>query len=348
LFGTGRRPRPFFLPGVMAVAQESTASVSDVATFWVRVFSWSMIAVLAVFLASNYLVTTRDWPGIANIFLQESAGSLAWIQLAAYLAGFAAAAIYVLSSRAQTLRADSALISDANIFLIRAFFWAVLLIGLIDMMVSFLRVEGLLVGVVGEEMTKKLGRPQFRGTYLHMPLIGAGLVIAAFTRTLGFIWLTLLIVVAELAIVITRFVFSYEQAFMGDLVRFWYGALFLFASAYTLLEEGHVRVDVFYTNFTAKKKGLVNVFGSILLGLTFSWTIILIGMGSKSAMINMPIAKFEVSQSGYGLYVKYLLAAFLAVFAITMAIQFVSYFLAAVADYRGEPGKRQPAAAPTH
>jgi len=332
----------------MAVAQESTASVSDVATFWVRVFSWSMIAVLAVFLASNYLVTTRDWPGIANIFLQESAGSLAWIQLAAYLAGFAAAAIYVLSSRAQTLRADSALISDANIFLIRAFFWAVLLIGLIDMMVSFLRVEGLLVGVVGEEMTKKLGRPQFRGTYLHMPLIGAGLVIAAFTRTLGFIWLTLLIVVAELAIVITRFVFSYEQAFMGDLVRFWYGALFLFASAYTLLEEGHVRVDVFYTNFTAKKKGLVNVFGSILLGLTFSWTIILIGMGSKSAMINMPIAKFEVSQSGYGLYVKYLLAAFLAVFAITMAIQFVSYFLAAVADYRGEPGKRQPAAAPTH
>ena len=332
----------------MAVVQESTASISDVATFWVRVFSWCMIAVLAVFLANNYLVTTRDWPGIAGLLAQENTGPLAWIQLAAYFAGFAAAVIYVLSSRAQTLRADSSLISDVNIFLVRAFFWAVLLIGLVDMVVSFLRVEGLLTGVVGEEMTKRLGRPQFRGTYLHMPLMGAGLVIAAFTRTLGFIWLSLLIVVAELAIVITRFVFSYEQAFMGDLVRFWYGALFLFASAYTLLEEGHVRVDVFYTNFTSKKKGLVNAFGSILLGLSFSWTIILIGMGSKSAMINMPIAKFEVSQSGYGLYVKYLLAAFLAIFAITMAIQFVSYFLAAVADYRGEPGKRQPEAPPAH
>ena len=65
-------------------------------------------------------------------------------------------------------------------------------------------------------------------------------------------------------------------------------------------------------------------------------------MGSKSAMINMPIAKFEVSQSGYGLYVKYLLAAFLAVFAITMAIQFVSYFLAAVADYRGNLANDSP------
>ena len=332
----------------MAVAQESTANVSDVATFWVRVFSWCMLAVLAVFLVNNYLVTTQDWPGTATIFHQGNAGTLAWIQLVAYFAGFAAAVVYVLSSRAQTLRADSALISDANIFLVRAFFWAVLLIGLVDMVVSFLRVEGLLIGVVGEEMTKKLGRPEFRGSYLHMPLMGASLVIAAFTRTLGFIWLTLLIVVAELAIVITRFVFSYEQAFMGDLVRFWYGALFLFASAYTLLEEGHVRVDVFYTNFTAKKKGLVNAFGSIFLGISFSWTIILIGMGSKSAMINMPLAKFEVSQSGYGLYVKYLLAAFLAVFAITMVIQFVSYFLAAVADYRGEPGKRQPEAVPTH
>ena len=56
-------------------------------------------------------------------------------------------------------------------------------------------------------------------------------------------------VAAELLIVISRFIFSYEQAFMADLVRFWYGALFLFASAYTLLEEGHVRVDVLYAAF---------------------------------------------------------------------------------------------------
>jgi len=61
------------------------------------------------------------------------------------------------------------------------------------------------------------------------------MVIGLFTRTLGFQWLALLIVIAELAIVFTRFIFSYEQAFMGDLVRFWYAALFLFASAHTLL-----------------------------------------------------------------------------------------------------------------
>ena len=327
----------------MTAAQETTG-VSYIATFWVRVFSWFMLAILAVFLVNNYLVVTQDWPGIAPVFQQGKAELLAWIQVAAYIAGLAGAFIYVQSTRSQTLRADSVMISDGNAFLIRAFFWAVLLIGLADMVVSFLRVEGLLAGVVGEDLTKKLGRQQFRGTYLHLPMLGVALVTAAFTRTLGFIWLSLLIVVAELAIVITRFVFSYEQAFMGDLVRFWYGALFLFASAYTLLQEGHVRVDIFYTNFTARKKGLVNAFGSILLGLSFSWTILLIGMKDKSAMINMPIAKFEISQSGYGLFVKYWMAGFLAVFAITMAIQFVSYFLDAVADYRKEPGKQLPEA----
>ena len=235
----------------MVVAQEPTASISDAATIWVRVFSWGMLAVLAVFLVNNYLITTKDWPGMLPVFQDGIVGSLAWVQLAAYFIGLVVAVAYVVSSRNQTLRADSALISDANIFLIRAFFWAVLLIGVVDMVISFLRVEGLLTAVAGEEMTKKLGRPEYRGTYVHMPLMAAGVVIAAFTRTLGFVWLSLLIVLAELAIVITRFVFSYEQAFMGDLVRFWYGALFLFASAYTLLEEGHVRVDVFYTNFTS-------------------------------------------------------------------------------------------------
>ena len=76
-----------------------------------------------------------------------------------------------------------------------------------------------------------------------------------------------MIVCAELMIVITRFVFSYEQSFMGDLVRYWYAALFLFASAYTLFEDGHVRVDVFYTNLKDKTKSFVNEAGSIFLGI---------------------------------------------------------------------------------
>ena len=102
----------------------------------------------------------------------------------------------------------------------------------------------------------KLVVPNFRITFVHFPLILISFVIGYFTRTVGFIWLAVLVVGSEFAIVISRFIFEYEQAFQGDLVRFWYSALYLFASAYALMHEGHVRVDVLYTGFNERKKAL--------------------------------------------------------------------------------------------
>ena len=66
-------------------------------------------------------------------------------------------------------------------------------------------------------------------------LIILSFIIGYFYRSLGFIWLALLIVIAEFQIVIARFIFSYEQTFMGDLVRFWYGGHFSYLLAHTLL-----------------------------------------------------------------------------------------------------------------
>ncbi|WP_205470553.1 hypothetical protein [Breoghania sp. L-A4] len=203
----------------------------------VRLFGWTVLAVLAVFLINNYLNYWQDLPGVAPV-LNGGAPLLSWVQLALYGAGAGLAMFYVFTHRGVTLRQDSQRISDINAFLIRAAFWAVLLVGLADMVISFLRVEGLLDGLVGHAIAGDLGRSHWRGTYIHMPLIALSIGLAAVTRTLGFPWLALLVVGAELLIVLGRFIFSYEQAFMADLVRFWYAALFLFASAYTLLEEG--------------------------------------------------------------------------------------------------------------
>jgi hypothetical protein len=43
---------------------------------------------------------------------------------------------------------------------------------------------------------------------------------------------------------------------------------------------------------------------------------------------------FEVTQTGtVGMFIKYQMAAFLGVFALTMLIQFISYFFNSIADY---------------
>jgi hypothetical protein len=61
-------------------------------------------------------------------------------------------------------------------------------------------------------------------------------------------------------------------------------------------------------------------------------------MWGKANIINGPLLNFEVTQAGYGLYVKYLLAGFLLVFAISMLIQFASSFLNSVAVLLRKPG----------
>ena len=240
------------------------------------------------------------------------------------------------------MRNEAKQITNINAYLIRWCFFSVLFLGIIEASIAWLRVESLLPVIFDKDTASALLRSNFIGPKIHAPLIILGFLIAFYSRTLGFLWLALMIVGAELLIVVSRFVFSYEQTLMGDLVRYWYAALFLFASAYTLLEEGHVRVDVLYSTFRKTSKGKVNAYGSIFLGMITSITIFLICIWSKQAIVNSPIMNFEVSQNGTaGMYIKYQMAAFLLIFAITMQIQFVSYLFEAVADLRNEPGKRE-------
>ena len=311
----------------------------------VRIIGWTILGALVAFLINNVLSLGFGFASATSIF--SGGGTDALVPVAVYAAAIALAVFYVIKSGDTALRWDARKIHNFNIYLIRAFFWSVLLVGIVDASLAFLRVEKILPNLVNAQLAVDLGRSHYVGPYIHLPLIVVGFVIAGFTRTLGFSWLALMIVAAELLIVISRFVFSYEQALMGDLVRYWYAALFLFASAYTLFAEGHVRVDVLYAGFTNKSRGFVNAMGSIFLGISTSVVILGVGLNGKQAIINAPVMNFEITQSGaVGMFVKYQMAAFLAIFAVTMLIQFVSYFFEAIADYREHAGHvdHEPAA----
>ncbi|KAA0910284.1 TRAP transporter small permease subunit [Aquicoccus porphyridii] len=308
-----------------------------------RLFGWSMLAALVAFLINNLLVVWFDYPGVAVLW-NGGGGAGAWLNVMVYAVFFVVSWVYVLSTRDVSLRWEALRVHGFNVYLVRALFWSVFLVGVVDVAVSFMRVESLLGVFVGDEFARNFTRPTWVGIYVHFPLVVAGFVIALFSRTLGFTWLTLMIVTAELGIVVSRFVFSYEQALMADLVRYWYAALFLFASAYTLFEDGHVRVDVLYAGFAQTKRGFFNAWGTILLGCSTAWVILYIGFNGKTSIINSPFSNFEVSQSGTsGMFVKYQMAMFLGIFAITMLIQFISYFFESVADWRDEPGRREAA-----
>ena len=308
----------------------------------IRIFSYSILAITFVFLLNNVLTVWFDWPGVKKLFshyeifgfkklnkpLEGVLITSAYIQLFLYFFSILLAAFYVFKSFTQTLETDAKNLSNITAYIIRSSFWAVFIVGLADFLISFMVVEKLVEPIFGEAIKIKLIIPSFRITFIHFPLILISFVIGYFTRSVGFIWLGVLVVGSEFAIVLSRFIFEYEQAFQGDLVRFWYSALYLFASAYALIHEGHVRVDVLYTGFSEKKKAWTNSIGSLLLGIPLCLIILFLGMGGKASIINGPVISFEITQQGSnGLYLLYLMAVYLAVFAVSMLIQFTSYFM---------------------
>lgn len=308
----------------------------------IRIFSFSILAITFVFLINNVLTIWFDWPGIKQLFsqyglfgfkklskpLEGSVLTFSFIQLFFYFISVLFVIFYVFKSINQTLESDAEILTKFTAYIIRSSFWAVLIVGAADFLVSFMVVEKLVEPILGEFLKVKLVIPNFRITFVHFPLIIISFVIGYFTRTVGFIWLAVLVVGSEFTIVLSRFIFEYEQAFQGDLVRFWYSALYLFASAYALMHEGHVRVDVLYTGFSERKKAWTNSIGSLVLGIPLCLIVIFLGMVNKASIINGPVLSFEITQQGSnGLYLLYLMAIYLAVFAVSMLTQFTSYFM---------------------
>ena len=228
-----------------------------------RFLGWFFVTTLVAFMINNILNLAFDIPFAINFFTELD--YLSFVSISIYIIAFGLSLFIALKNLNKSYVWDADLLHRFNLYFIRSCFWSVFLIGSIDVIIAFMRVEEVSNMIFNDDLVRALKKPSFVCTFIHIPLVFISFIIGYFSKTLGFTWLALMIVCAELIIVITRFVFSYEQSFMGDLVRYWYAALFLFASAYTLFEDGHVRVDVFYTNLKDKTKSFVNAAGSIFL-----------------------------------------------------------------------------------
>ena len=233
-------------------------------TYFTKIFSLSLILIVFSFLINNYLTFAGEWPGPLSI--TEGVKFFLCTQTGLYLLSILIPVIYFyFQDLSISDLADK--LESFNDYIIRFAFWSVFIIGIVDAIISFLIIEGFLEQIAGKSWNIKFSNNSFRAPYIHFPLLFISLFLALIYKNLNFFWLAFLVVIAEFQIVILRFVFSYEQTLMSDLVRFWYGSLFLFASYYTLIREGHVRIDVFYANLSKKNKAKVNLFGSLILGI---------------------------------------------------------------------------------
>ena len=95
-------------------------------------------------------------------------------------------------------------------------------------------------------------------------MIGA---IDRFTQRLGsgLSWLGLAMMLVTVLVVFLRYGFDIGWIAMQETVLYLHAAIFMLGMSYTLKHDGHVRVDVFYRNFSKRGQAWVNLMGFLFL-----------------------------------------------------------------------------------
>ena len=140
-------------------------------------------------------------------------------------------------------------------------------------------------------------------------------------------WLALVIVLLQFALVVARYVFGFGSIWLTETVVYANAALFLLAAAWTLRAGGHVRVDVFYAQASARRRALIDLAGSVVLLLPFA--LVLLWLSAPYAARSWAI--LERSQESSGLPLVFLLKTLIPVFALLMALQGVAQAIRAAA-----------------
>lgn len=82
-------------------------------------------------------------------------------------------------------------------------------------------------------------------------------------------WFLIAMVVITFLNVVMRYGFNFGLISVQEIVVYLHAFVFMLAIAYTYKHDSHVRVDIFYENFSAKRKAWVNLLGAIFLLFPF-------------------------------------------------------------------------------
>jgi TRAP-type mannitol/chloroaromatic compound transport system permease small subunit len=133
-------------------------------------------------------------------------------------------------------------------------------------------------------------------------------------------WCLLAMVIAQVAVVIMRYVLGLGSIWLQESIIYAHAALFMLAAAWTLRQGGHVRVDIFYAAASPQRKALVDLFGAILLLLPFVGVLTVLSM----PYVARSWAILERSRETSGLPLVFLLKSLIPAFALLLGLQGMS------------------------
>lgn len=130
-------------------------------------------------------------------------------------------------------------------------------------------------------------------------------------------WGTLVMVLLQVAIVLMRYGLGTGSLWLQESVLYTHAAVFLLAAAWTLRDNGHVRVDIFYAEASPRRRALVDLLGVLFLLLPFAIALIALSLGYAGRSW----AIFERSRETSGVPAVFLLKTLIPLFALLLALQ---------------------------
>jgi TRAP-type mannitol/chloroaromatic compound transport system permease small subunit len=82
-------------------------------------------------------------------------------------------------------------------------------------------------------------------------------------------WFSLFLVLVTFIVVVLRYVFDIGSIALQETTTYFHATAFLIGMAYTMQHNAHVRVDIFYTQFSKQTKAWIDLLGTLFLLLPF-------------------------------------------------------------------------------
>lgn len=130
---------------------------------------------------------------------------------------------------------------------------------------------------------------------------------------------------------IMRYFFRTGSIAMQELEWHIFAVVFLFGMSYTLKEDGHVRVDIFYDNFSPRWKAIVNITGTLIFLIPLA---VLIIEGSVW-YVKEAYEMHEISGDPGGLHYRWLIKAVIPLSFAFLIVSACGFIIRNINVFRG-------------
>ncbi len=147
-------------------------------------------------------------------------------------------------------------------------------------------------------------------------------------------WLTLFMVLVTFVVVVLRYVFDAGLIWLQESVVWMHGFVFMVGAAYTLQQEEHVRVDIFYREMSPKRRAWVDLIGVAVFLLPLC---VLLGWKAFDYVaVSWQLQEASRESGGLPYPLIPLLKSILVVMPITVGLQGIALLSRCVQTLRGD------------